>query len=187
MKRPVVLLALAALAVVPVGSQAKGQRAKVLRGTFEMVGADGAYIAGKFGKAHLVDNRRGRRDKLSVHVRRLAPRDTYIFRLEKAARACAEDAPGGTEVTGWRYRRGGRLRTNRKGHANSWARSRTFRAVPGTKYYVAVYTVTAAGEPDQLLLCAKLKGKRKSGKGKRGGDHRDRKHGSAWAHGRGGH
>ena len=56
------------------------------------MGADGDYVTGKFGKAHLVDTRR---DSLSVHVRRLAPRTKYVFRLQ-SGQTCKEDAAGGT-------------------------------------------------------------------------------------------
>jgi hypothetical protein len=173
MRRLVALLVLIALALVPAAAQAK-PRAKVYRGTFEAVGADGAYTDAKFGKAHLVDGKRN--DQLSVHVRRLAPKTTYVFRLQAApsgAPACESGAPGGTDVPGWRYRRDGRLRTNRKGVANSWARSKTFTAARTTAYFVGVYTVGASGAPDQLVLCAELKGRRGGSKGKNGDKDRD--------------
>ena len=122
-------IALAALAARGAGSRhRRGQaQARCYRGDFTLVGADGDYVTGKFGKAHLVDGKRN--DKLSVHVRRLAKRTTYTFRLQPGS--C-----GGAEVTGWTYRA---LKTNRKGVGNSWARSRTFKAAKGTKYFVAVY------------------------------------------------
>ena len=37
------------------------------------------------------------------------------------------------------------------------------------EYFVAVYTLTATGQPDELVLCAELKGK-KAKKGKKRGD-----------------
>ena len=180
MRRVVAVLALIALALMPAAAQAK-PRAKVYRGTFEAVGADGAYTDGKFGKAHLVDGKRN--DKLSVHLRRLAPKTTYIFRLQAApsgAPACEQGALGGTDVPGWRYRRDGRVRTNRKGNANSWARSKTFKAAKTTTYFVGVYTVGATGAADQLVLCAELKRAGSKGKGKKDKDNgkdRDRGHG----------
>ena len=118
MKRLIAVLILAALAVVPATASAKS-KTKVYRGTFTLVGGDGDYVTGNFGKAQLVDGKRN--DKLSVHVRRLAPRTTYTYRLQQGK--CKEGAPGGTDVPGWKYRP---LKTNRKGVGNSTARSRTF-------------------------------------------------------------
>ena len=143
MRTTIALATLVAVALVPATAEAKGS--KVLRGNFTLVGSDGDYVTGKFGKAHLVDGKRN--DKLSVHVRRLVKRTTYTFKLQTGS--C-----GGTEVTGWRYRK---LKTSRKGVGNSWARSRTFKAAKGTKYFVAVYA------PDgQLVVCARLSSKGKS-------------------------
>jgi len=172
MKRLIALLVLAALALLPASALAK-PRTKAYHGTFAFAfaGADGDYVTGKFGKAQLVDGRRN--DKLSVHVRRLAPRTNYVFRLQQSPRACSADAPAGTDVPGWNYRRGGVLRTNRKGVANSTARSRTFRAQRGVEYFVAVYT---ASSPRQLVLCAELRTKGKKGHGKAKHDKPKAKH-----------
>lgn len=167
MKKLIAVLALVALALVPAAAPASAKRAKVYKGTFEAVGADGAYSHDKFGRAHLVDGKRN--DKLSVHVRRLAPLTRYAFRLQQATHACEEGAPGGTDVPGWTYRRAGVFTTNRKGHANSKARSRSFAAERGVEYFVAVYTLDPTGQPDELVLCAELKGK-KAKKGKKRGD-----------------
>jgi hypothetical protein len=168
MKKLIALLALVALALVPAAAQAStAKRAKVYKGTFEAVGADGAYSHDKFGKAQLVDGRRN--DKLSVHVRRLAPRTQYAFRLQQATHACEKGAAGGTDVPDWTYRRAGVFTTNRKGHANSKARSRSFAAKRGVEYFVAVYTLGPTGRPNELVLCAELKG-RKAKKGKKRGD-----------------
>jgi hypothetical protein len=162
MKRLIALLVLAAVALAPAVAQGKS-RAKVYRGTFQLVGADGDYVTGRFGHAHLVDGRRN--DKLSVHVRRLAPRTKYVFRLLQApagAEACEEGAPGGTEVAGWRYRHRGVLKTNRRGVANGKARSHRFRAKRDVEYFVGVYSLTADREPGELVLCAELE--RRGGK-----------------------
>jgi hypothetical protein len=70
MKRTIALAALAAVTLLPSTAEAKKGSSKVLRGNFTLVGSDGDYVTGKFGKAHLLDGRRN--DKLSVHVRRLA-------------------------------------------------------------------------------------------------------------------
>ncbi len=156
MKRLIALLALAAVALVPAAASAKS-RAKVYRGTFSFVGADGDYVTGKFGKAHLVDSRR---DSLSVHVRRLAPRTKYVFRLQ-SGQTCKEDAAGGTNVDGWKYRRGGVLKTNRKGVANGSAKARHFRVDRTKDYAVVVYEKLSGGQLGPVVLCAVLHTKSK--------------------------
>ena len=150
MNRSIALAALAAAALVPATAEARGS--KVYRGSFTLVGADGDYVTGKFGKVQLVDGKRN--NKLSVHVRRLAARTTYVYRLQEGS--CREGAPGGTDVAGWKYRR---LKTNRARIGNATARSRTFRARRGTSYAVVVYS------GDQVLLCAQLRTKRASHRG----------------------
>jgi hypothetical protein len=159
MRRLIALLVLAAVALVPATASAK---AKVYRGTFSFVGADGDYITGKFGKAHLVDSRR---DSLSVHVRRLAPRTKYVFRLQ-SGQTCKEGAAGGTNVSGWHYRRGGVLKTNRKGVANGSAKARHFRVDRTKDYAVVVYEKLSGGQLGPVLLCAVLHTKSKPAKGK---------------------
>ena len=151
MKRLIALLVLAAVALVPAAASAKS-RAKVYRGTFQLVGADGDYVTGKFGKAHLVDTRR---DSLSVHVRRLAPRTKYVFRLQ-SGQTCKEGAAGGTKCTGWHYRRGGVLKTNRKGVANGSAKARHFRVASDKDYSVVVYEKLSSGQLGPVVLCAVL-------------------------------
>ncbi len=151
---------LAAVALVPATASAKS-RAKVYRGTFSLVGADGDYVTGKFGKAHLVDTRR---DSLSVHVRRLAPRTKYVFRLQ-SGQTCKEDAAGGTDVARWHYRRSGVLKTNRKGVANGSAKSRSFKASSDEDYAVVVYEKLSRRQLGPVVLCAALHTKSK-GKGK---------------------
>jgi hypothetical protein len=156
MKRLIAVLVLAALALVPATASASAKsKAKVYRGSFTLVGADGNYVTGKFGDVQLVDGKRN--DKLSVHVRRLAPKTTYTYRLQQGT--CKEGAPGGTEVPGWKYRP---LKTNRKGVGNSTARSRTFTARKDAKYFVGVYSATG----DQIVACAQLRTKSKHGHGK---------------------
>jgi hypothetical protein len=178
MKKLIAAAACAALVALPATAVAK-PRAKVYRGTFQAVGSDGAYTDGKFGKAQLVDGKRN--DKLSVHVRHLGAKTRYVFRLQQAETACEEGAPGGTDVPDWRYRRGGVLRTSRKGNANSWARSHKFKADPDTEYFVGVYTATATGQRGEIVLCAKLttKSHKRGGKKpeKRGGKKPEKRRG----------
>jgi hypothetical protein len=169
MRKAIAAAACAVLAILP-GSALANSRAKIYRGTFQAVGADGAYTNGKFGKAQLVDGKRN--DKLSVHVRHLGGRSRYVFRLMQAPNACEQRAPGGAEAPGWRYRRDGVLKTTRKGNANSWARSKSFKAQSGVEYFVGVFTATPAGDPGELVLCAELRRK-----GAKRGKHTPAKHG----------
>src|SRR4051812_20804641 len=151
MRRLTALLIVPALALVPGTAFGHGtSKTKVYRGTFTLVGADGDYVTGNFGKVQLVDGKRN--DKLSVHVRRLAAKTKYTYRLQQGT--CKEGAPGGTDVPGWKYRP---LKTNRKGVGNSTARSRTFTARKDTKYFVGVYSATG----DQIVTCAQLRTKGK--------------------------
>src|SRR4051812_13808124 len=119
MQRLIAPLVVAAVALTPGAAHAK---AKVYKGTFQYVGADGDYVTGSFGQAQLVDGPRN--DQLTVHVRRLAPKTTYLYRLQQAPKACEAGAPGGTDVPGWKYRHAGVLMTSRKGDASSKATSR---------------------------------------------------------------
>ena len=125
------------------------------------MGADGDYVTGSFGKAQLVDGKRN--DKLSVHVRRLARKATYVYRLESASKSCAADAPGGTPVPGWKYKP---LKTNKAGVANAKATSHSFTASKTVSYAVAVYRTTATGGVGELALCAQLTTKSKPKHGK---------------------
>ena len=162
MKRFLALFALLSLALaLPAAAPAKKKRHKhphhrttVLKGSFEAIGADGAYTDKKFGKAQLVDNRK--RDKLSVHVRRLAPRWPYTFALYSVAKGqprCEEDASGGTQETAFPPKT---KTTNARGHLNAKQRSKTFKVDRARRYFVLVYDGT------QVVACAKLKGKKKA-------------------------
>jgi hypothetical protein len=157
MKKILALLALLSLALVlPVAAPAKKSKKShhhttVLKGTFRAVGADGVYSDRRFGKAQLVDNRK--RDKLSVHLRRLAPRTTYTFALYSVAKGqprCEEGASGGTQETAFAPKS---KRTNRRGNLNANQRSKTFEAAAARRYFVLVSDGT------QPVACAKLKGK----------------------------
>lgn len=150
MKRMIALLAAGSVLAAPGAALAK-PKAKVYKGTFEYVGADGDYVTGKFGKVQLVDGKRN--DKLSVHVRRLASRTTYVYRLQSAPSACAADAPGGEDVSGWKYRT---LRTSRSGVANATARAKRFSVDKTQRYFVGVFRAEANGQPGELVLCAQL-------------------------------
>src|SRR5689334_25085187 len=153
MKTSIALLAAGALLVAPGAALAKpgAGKTKVYKGSFEYVGADGDYVTGKFGKVQLVDGKRN--DKLSVHVRRLAKKTTYVYRLQSAPSACAADAPGGVDVPGWTYKK---LKTSKSGVGNSTARSRSFSVDRTKRYFVGVFRAEANGAPGELVLCAAL-------------------------------
>jgi hypothetical protein len=146
-------LALALPAVAPAKKKGKHahHRTTVLKGSFRAIGADGAYTDKKFGKAQLVDNRK--RDKLSVHLRRLAPKTTYTFALYSVAKGqprCEEGASGGTQETAFAPKS---KRTNKRGNLNAKQRSKTFKADAARRYFVLV------SDGAQPVACAKLKGK----------------------------
>jgi hypothetical protein len=155
MRKLVALVTVAAFAALPAAAGAHPKaKAKVYRGSFQLVGADGSYTRDSFGKAQLVDGKRN--DQLSVHVRKLGARVKYTFKLQSAAQACTAGAAGGTDVPGWKYRRGGVLFTNRRGEANSWARARGFKVDPTVEYFVGVFDST-----NRLVACAQLTKKHK--------------------------
>jgi hypothetical protein len=186
MKRVLALFALLALAVAaPAAALAKkpdhkkghkGSPAKVFKGTFRAVGADGAYSDRKFGKAQLVDGKKN--DKLSVHVRKLAPKTVYAFGLYRTAKddpVCEAGADTGELVTDFVYKP---KKTNSAGNFNTKTRSKTFKADRTQfSYFVLVYTTKPDGSADQAVACAALKGKRpkKAKKNQRGTKRHDAK------------
>ena len=164
MKRLIPLLVVPALALAPGTALGRGKsHTKVYKGTFTLVGPDGDYVTGHFGKAHLVDTKH--HDKLSVHIRRVAAKTTYTYKLQEGV--CKQGAAGGTDVAGFKYKP---LRTNRKGVANSTARSKTFSAKRGVTYSVVVY---GGGE---VVLCAQLHTRYWHGKSKSDKPHGKRHH-----------
>jgi hypothetical protein len=152
-----VLLALSLLAPAAASAKKhhphhKAHKTTVLKGSFKAVGADGAYTNRKFGKAQLVDNRK--RDKLSVHLRHLAPKTDYTFGLysvPKGTPRCREGASGGTQETAFPPKT---KRTNKHGNLNAKQKSKTFKADRAKRYFVLV------SDGDQVVACAKLDGKR---------------------------
>ena len=155
-----VLLLLSLALVLPSAATAKKHpkhhKTTVLKGSFKAVGADGAYSFKKFGKAQLVDNRK--RDKLSVHLRKLAPKTVYTFALysvPKGTPRCQEGASGGTQETAFPPKS---KKTN-KADLNAKQRSKTFKADRKKRYFVLV------SDGDQVVACAKLDRKRHHGHG----------------------
>jgi hypothetical protein len=130
------------------GKHGKHHKTTVLKGSFRAIGADGAYTDKKFGKAQLVDNRK--RDKLSVHLRHLAPKTEYTFALYsvlKGTPRCRADAPGGTQETDFPPKT---KATNKRGNLNAKQKSKTFKADRAKRYFVLV---SDGADP---VACAKL-------------------------------
>ena len=102
MKRLIALLIVPAVALAPgTASATASPRRRSTRGRSQLVGADGDYVTGNFGKAQLVDNKRN--DKLSVHVRRRRGEDDVHLQAA-GGRLQGGRAPGGTDVAGFKYK-----------------------------------------------------------------------------------
>lgn len=166
MKRLIAGAAIASLtiagAVVPATVGAKGAkkpspRAKVLKGKLAPVPVgDYGMLANSRGHFQAVDGKRN--DKISIHVRKLAPGTTYAWRIVEAAAGAAYPCASGTPVAGWTYKP---LKANRSGNANATGRSRTFRYDPEKSYFVGVYLADG-----NAFLCGELKGKKSKAKAK---------------------
>jgi hypothetical protein len=193
MKRVMALFALLALALAaPAGALAKkpdhksghkGSPAKVYKGSFRAVGADGVYSDRKFGKAQLVDGKK--KDKLSVHARKLAPKTTYAYGLYRTAKGdpvCEPDADSGELVSDFVYKP---KTTNSAGNFNTKTRAKMFKSDRSVfSYFVLISTTKPDGSADQAVACAALRGKRDKKAKKH--EHGSRRH-HARAHDRGSH
>ena len=140
----------------PRSAQVQGEG---LRGTFQYVGADGDYVTGKFGKVQLVDGKRN--DKLSVHVRRLARKAKYIYRLQSAPKACAADAPGGTDVPGWKYRTAASEDEPQGRGQLDGPLAHVHGAKTGVEYFVGVYRTAATARRRARALRGATRPRRK--------------------------
>jgi hypothetical protein len=191
MKRVLALFALLALALAaPAGALAKkpdpkkghkGSPAKVYKGSFRAAGTQADYDGDrKFGKAQLVDGKKN--DKLSVHVRKLAPKTTYAYGLYQTAKGkpvCEAGANTGELVTDFVYKP---KKTNSAGNFNTKTRSKTFKSDPSAfSYFVLVSTTKPDGSALEAVACAALRYK-KAKKPKHGSKRHD-----ARAHDRGSH
>jgi hypothetical protein len=101
-----------------------------------------AGLATVTGKAQLVDGKTN--NKVTLHVRHLAPRTTYLWQVYTGS--CPVPA---APVPGWTYRTqdaagGGTLTSNPAGNANTKAKSATFDADPALSYSVGVQLATPA-------------------------------------------
>ncbi len=121
-----------------------------------------AGLASVAGRAQLVDGRK--RNKVSLHVRHLAPHTTYLWHVHEGT--CAAT---GAPVPGWTYRTqvgaNGTLKSGRSGVANTSGKSATFNADPSKRYSVNVHVATptnglAAGT---IIACGDLKASKAGG------------------------
>jgi hypothetical protein len=193
MKRVLALLALLALALaVPAGAPAKkpdpkkgnkGSPAKVYKGSFRAAGTQADYDGDrKFGKAQLVDGKKN--DKLSVHVRKLAPKMIYtygLYRTDKGKPVCEAGADTGVLVSDFVYTP---KKTNSAGNFNTKTQSKTFKSNPlADSYFVLVSDTNSDGSAHEAVACAALRYKRD----KKAKTHKGSKRHDARAHHRGSH
>lgn len=154
----VVAASIAAIAAAGSAIAGPGHRAKTYKASLTAVdpAATTAGLADVAGRAQLVDGRK--RNKVSLHLRGLAPRTTYLWHVHVGT--CAAT---GAPVAGWTYRThdasgNGTLRSNPSGNANTAGRSATFNAEPGKRYSVNVHVATATnGLPaGTIIACGDL-------------------------------
>ena len=115
----VAVASIAAMGVAGVATAASGHSAKVYRATLQAVdpAATTAGLATVTGRAQLVDGKRN--NKVSLHMRNLAPGTTYLWHVHTGS--CAAT---GAPLPGWTYRTedaggDGTLTTNVAGNANT--------------------------------------------------------------------
>jgi hypothetical protein len=161
----VAVASIAAMGVAGVATAASSHSAKVYRATLDAVNPDAttAGLATVTGRAQLVDGKRN--NKVSLHMRNLAPSTTYLWHVHQGS--CAAT---GAPLPGWTYRTeaggNGTLTTNEAGNANTKGKSRTFDADPNASYSVNVHVSTetnglAAGT---IIACGDLKKSKAHGK-----------------------
>jgi hypothetical protein len=164
----VAVASIAAIGVAGVATAASGHSAKVYRATLQAVNpaATTAGLATVTGRAQLVDGKRN--NKVSLHMRNLAPGTTYLWHVHTGS--CAAT---GAPLPGWTYRTedaggDGTLTTNEDGNANTKGKSRTFNAERGTSYSVNVHLSTETnGLPaGTIIACGDLKKSKANGKSK---------------------
>jgi hypothetical protein len=163
----VAVASIAAMGVAGVATAASGHSAKVYRATLQAVdpAATTAGLATVTGRAQLVDGKRN--NKVSLHMRNLAPGTTYLWHVHTGS--CAAT---GAPVPGWTYRTqagvNGTVTSNEAGNANTKGKSRTFNAERGTNYSVNVHVSTPTnGLPaGTIIACGDLKKSKANGKSK---------------------
>jgi hypothetical protein len=159
--------AIAAASLAGVATAASGHAAKVFKASLGPVNPDAttAGVADVRGRAQLVD---GKNNKVSLHMRGLAPRTMYLWHVHEGS--CAAT---GAPIPGFIYRThdamgDGTLTTNAAGNANTKGKSATFNADPAKSYSVNVHVAAptnglAAGT---IIACGDLKASKAIGKSK---------------------
>lgn len=159
---------IAAIGVTSVATAASGHSATTYKASIAAVNpaATTAGLATVAGKAQLVDGKKN--NKVSLHMRNLAPRTTYLWHVHEGS--CAAT---GAPVAGWAYRTqdaagNGTLTSNQSGNANTKGRSATFNADPAKSYSVNVHIATPTnGLPaGTIIACGDLKPSKASGTSK---------------------
>ena len=158
---------IAALGVAGVATADSGHSAKTYKASLTAVNpaATTAGVATVAGKAQLVDGKK--RNKVSLHMRDLAPDTMYLWHLHEGS--CAAT---GAPVAGWTYRTqvgpNGTLTSNESGNANTRGKSATFNADPAKSYSVNVHVAAPTnGLPaGTIIACGDLKPSKASGKSK---------------------
>ena len=162
MRRTLILGAAVLLLAAPASAHEK--RAKVSKA--KLTATEAATTAGipdARGRAHLVDGRKN--DKVSLHMKGLAPGETYLWHVHQATGEgdpCAAGSTVGnpTPYPGWTYRE---LTAGESGNANSKGRSTTFPVADEESegdFYVNVHL-----EDGTVIACGVLERKRHSHKG----------------------
>jgi hypothetical protein len=157
-----------AMCAASVATAVSGHSAKVYRASLDAVDPDAttAGLATVAGHAQLVDGKKN--NKVSLHMRNLAPSTTYLWHVHTGS--CADTGP---PVPGWTYRThddgNGTLTSNEAGNANTKGKSATFNADPDKRYSVNVHVAVptnglAAGT---IIACGDLKASKAGGKSKK--------------------
>jgi hypothetical protein len=170
MTRRITAAAVASIAVLGVAGAASadsGHSAKTYRASLSAVNpaATTADLATVVGHAQLVDGKKN--NKVSLHMRNLAPNTTYLWHVHEGS--CAAT---GAPVAGWTYRTqvgpNGTLTSDASGNANTRGKSTTFNADPTKRYSVNVHvaTLTNGLAPGTIIACGDLTPSKASGKTK---------------------
>jgi len=163
--KAVALASVAALGVAGVATADSGHSAKTYKAKLTAVNpaATTAGVPTVSGRAQLVDGRK--RNKVSLHMRHLAPRTTYLWHVHEGS--CAAT---GAPVPGWTYRTqagaNGTLTSRRSGAANTSGKSATFQADPTKSYSVNVHVAAPTnGLPaGTIVACGDLTSGKKAKK-----------------------
>ena len=163
-RRIIALASLVVVAVAGLATASSGQSARTYKASLTAVNpaATTAGLATVVGTAQLVD---GKNNKVSLHMRHLAPSTMYLWHVHEGS--CAAT---GAPVAGWTYRTqsgaNGTLTSGPKGNANTKGKSPTFNADPTKSYSVNVHvaTLTNGLAPGTIIACGDLKASKAAGK-----------------------